>query len=331
MDNKVSISRIAKDLGVSASTVSRALSGKGRISESTKQKIVEYLSEKQLVPHTREHHYSDTVTKMITVVLPGEDKFAAMPYFLNIFLSVYDYFSIRGYQVNMIKITPDDISNLVMAVETHVMDGVILTRTVENNNEIRYLQEMEVPFVVIGPYDDSSVMRVDTEIEKACCDLTGALLHKGFNRIAVMCAEKEHYINKVRMKGIMRAHMQNYMVLDKDYVFYHTESENLAEMAIEKVMAGKMDCILCMDDNICMEILRGLRKMNIRVPGQIKIASLHSSPLLEEWYPPVSCIHYDVAALGKEAARVLYVYLTEKKKSPVSMLGYELLMKESTN
>ena len=64
-----------------------------------------------------------------------------MPYFLNIFLSVYDYFAIRGYQVCLIKITTSDISNLVKAVENHVMDGVILSRTVENNDEIVYLKK----------------------------------------------------------------------------------------------------------------------------------------------------------------------------------------------
>ena len=154
MDNKVNISQVAKDVGVSVSTVSRALSGKGRISESTREKINSYLSEKQLIPNTREKRYTDIVTKMISVVLPGEENFASMPYFLNILLSVYDYFSIRGYQVNLIKVTPTDISNLTHAVEEHVMDGVILTRMVENNDEIVYLKQAGVPFVVIGPYDD---------------------------------------------------------------------------------------------------------------------------------------------------------------------------------
>ena len=133
MHNKVNVSQVAKELGVSVSTVSRAISGNGRISQSTKQRVQEYLESKELVPNIREKHYTDVTTRMIAVVLTGEENFASMPYFLNIFLSVYDYFAIRGYQVCLIKITPSDISNLVKAVENHVMDGVILSRTVENN------------------------------------------------------------------------------------------------------------------------------------------------------------------------------------------------------
>lgn len=330
MDNKVNVSQIARELGVSVSTVSRAISGNGRISETTRQKVQDYLATKELIPNIREKRYTDTTTKMIAVVLPGEENFASMPYFLNIFLSVYDYFSIRGYQVCLIKITPTDISNLVKAVEEHVMDGVILSRTVENNDEIVYLKKMGVPFVIIGPYDDPSVLRVDTDNENACCEITNSILHKGLNRIAVMCAERDHKINKIRFRGIMRAHVESHMVLDRDYVFYDTDLPNVAEMAIENTMAAHMDCIICMDDNLCMGILRLLRKKGIEVPGDIKVASLHNSALLDEWYPPISCISFNVGELGREASRLLYVYLTEGKKLPLSILGYEIQMKDST-
>ncbi len=326
----MNVSQIARELGVSVSTVSRAISGNGRISETTRQKVQDYLTTKELVPNIREKHYTDVKTRMIAVVLPGEETFASMPYFLNIFLSVYDYFSIRGYQVCLIKITPTDISNLVKAVEDHVMDGVILSRTVENNDEIIYLKKMGVPFVVIGPYDDPSVLRVDTDNENACCEITNSILHKGLNRIAVMCAEREHKINKIRFRGIMRAHVESHMVLDRDYVFYDTDFSNVAEMAIENTMAAHMDCIICMDDNLCMGILRLLRKKRIEVPGDIKVASLHNSALLDEWYPPISCISFNVGELGREASRLLYVYLTEGKKLPLSILGYEIQMKDST-
>lgn len=331
MDSKVNISQIAKELGMSVSTVSRALSGNGRISSVIRQKIEDYLVENEFVPNVRIKKYTDIHTNMIAVVLPGEEHFASMPYFLNVFLSVYDYFSIRGYQVNLIKITPNDISNLINAVEKHVMDGVILSRTVENNNEINYLKEKGVPFVVIGPCDDESVLRVDTDNENACCEITNSILHKGLNRIAVMGAEVEHKINRIRLNGVIRAHVESHMLLDRDFIFYNTDSVNIAEMAIEKVMAAGMDCILCMDDNLCMVILRLLRKMKIEMPRDIKVASLHNSSLLDEWYPSISCIYVDVDELGREASRILYVYLTEKKKTPHSILGYEIQMKDSTN
>lgn len=331
MKRKVNISRIAKDMGVSVSTVSRALSGNGRVSEETRQEILEYLGSKQLVPNTRERHYTDIKTNIVAVTVPEEGNFVFMPYFQHTFFSIYDFFSIRGIQVIPIKISANNISYLKKAVEDHVMDGVILSRRVENVEEISYLKEQGVPFVLIGDIDDPGIVQVGADNEQATCDLISALIHKGYYRMAVLCAEKMQPINQARLKGLVNAHTNNYMVLDQDYVFYDADSEDIAELAIEKILAAKMDAIICMDDNICMNVLKILQKRHIEIPQRIKLASLHNSPLLEAWNPSITCVNYDVDELGKEAARMLYTLLIEGKKLPRSVMGYEVQMKESTN
>ena len=318
-------------MGMSVSTVSRALSGNGRVSEETRQEVLDYLVNKQLVPNTREKHYTDTTTNIIAVTVPEEGNFVFMPYFQHVFFSVYDFFSIRGIQVIPIKISAKNISYLKRAVEDHVMDGVILSRRVENMEEINYLKEQGVPFVLIGEIDDSEIVQVGSENEQATYDLVSALIHKGCYKMAIMCAEKKQPINQKRLKGLMNAHADNYMVLNQDFVFYDTDSEDIAELAIEKILAANLDAIICMDDNICLTVLRILQKRRISIPQEIKVASLHNSPILEAWNPPITCVNYDVDELGKEAARMLHTLLLEKKKLPKTIMGYEVQMKESTN
>ena len=148
--------------------------------------------------------------------------------------------------------------------------------------------------------------------------------------MALMCAEKKDPINVRRFKGIMDAHVENYMVLNREFIFYDTDCIDIAELAVEKVLAAEIDCILCMDDNICLNILRILQKNGVQIPQKIKVASLHNNKMLETWCPPVTSVNYDVDALGKAASRILYVYLTEQRKMPKVVLGYELQMKEST-
>ena len=316
---------------MSVSTVSRALSGNGRVSEETRQEVLDYLVNKQLVPNTREKHYTDTTTNIIAVTVPEEGNFVFMPYFQHVFFSVYDFFSIRGIQVIPIKISAKNISYLKRAVEDHVMDGVILSRRVENMEEINYLKEQGVPFVLIGEIDDSEIVQVGSENEQATYDLISALIHKGCYKMAIMCAEKKQPINQKRLKGLMNAHADNYMVLNQEFVFYDTDSEDIAELAIEKILAANMDVIICMDDNICLTVLRILQKRRISIPQRIKVASLHNSPILEAWNLAITCVNYDVDELGKEAARMLHTLLVEKKKLPKSIMGYEVQMKESTN
>lgn len=329
--NKVNISKIAYDMGISPSTVSRAISGNGRVSEETRQKIAEYLSENHLIPNTREKRYTDISTNIIAVTVPEEENSAYMPYFQHILFSAYDFFSIRGYQVLPIKTSAKDICNLQAAIEMHVIDGVILSRRIDSLQEINILKEYGVPFVVIGGIDDPAVMQVETDNEHASYDLTSALLHMGYNRMALMCSEKKDPINVKRYKGIMGAHVENYMVLNREFVFYDTDDYDIAELAVERILAADMHCILCMDDNICMNVLRILQKNHIKIPDQIKVASLHNNNMLESWCPPITCVNYDVDAMGKAAGRLLYTYLTEQRKMPNIMMGYEIQMKESTN
>lgn len=331
LKDKVNISKIARDMGLSVSTVSRAISGKGRVSEETRHKISEYLLEKRLIPNTREKRYTDISTNIIAVTVPDEEKFVFMPYFQHILFSIYDFFSIRGYQVLPIKIRPENITNLKTAVDEHIIDGVILSRRVETIHEIDFLRECGVPFVVIGSIDDPDILQIEVDHERASHDLTSALLRMGYYRIAIMCAEKAHPINQKRFKGIMNAHVENYMVLNHDFIFHDTASFDIAELAVEKILAADLDCILCMDDNICLTVLRILQKRHIAIPQKIRIASLHNSEMLEQWCPAITSVNYDTDALGKEAARILYTFLTEHKRVPRIVMGYEVQMKESTN
>ena len=76
------------------------------------------------------------------------------------------------------------------------------------------------------------------------------------------------------------------------------ESNDIAELAVEKILAANLDCILCMDDNICLNVLHILQKRQISIPQTIRIASLHNSGMLEKWCPSITCVNYDVDALA---------------------------------
>lgn len=330
MDKRVNLSKVAKDLGLSVSTVSRALSGSGRVSEETRQRIREYLEDKKLVPNTRKKKYTDVKTNIIAITIPGEEDFFYMPYFQTILSSVYDFFTIRGYSIIFIKTGPDNVEELEQAILNHAMDGVIISRQIDRDDEIELLSGYEVPFVLIGNVDMIDVLQIEFDVSHACFDLTNTLLKMGHHKIAVMGAKKNHPVNQKRLNGIKKAFIKNYMVLDPHYIFWETESDSVAEMAAEQIFEGKIDCIICMDDNICLKMLCILQKMEKKVPDDIRIASLHNSTMLDKWNPPVTCIKYDVHMLGQEAGKLLYTYLTEQKELQSVKLGYQIEMKGST-
>ena len=330
LENKVNLSKIANDLGVSVSTVSRALSGGGRISESTRQKVQDYLEERHLIPNVRKHEYSYIKKNIIAITMPGAEEDNLIPYFKNLLSSVYDYFSARDYQILVLKTGCDDVKDLEEAILEHAMDGVIVSKVIDCGNEIELLKEHGVPFVVIGRTEDEKIAHIEVNEEKACFDLTNTLMKMGYRKMAVFGVDKDKIENKKKIEGMKKACRENQHVLNSKNIFFGLKSDAAIEIAVEKALKEKVECILCVDETICLKTLCVMYKMLVKIPEDICIASLCNSPVLDEWCPPVTCISYDVHKMGKEAGKLLHAILSEKKEVKNVVLDYEIELKGST-
>ncbi|MCH4192013.1 MAG: LacI family transcriptional regulator [Butyrivibrio sp.] len=330
MPKEIGISEIAKELNISATTVSRALSGKGRVGEETKEKILQYIGEHDYVPHVRPEGYAQKNTRNICVTLPGENDFAELPYFHQIMLSIEDYFGSHDYNIIPVKCKATDISLLQKVIQKHKADGVILTRTIENGIDIRYLQEQGVPFVVVGSYDDDSVYQVDVDQQNGCRELTNILLRKGLRKIALFCADATHIVTQSRYRGFLEACQENDLAVNKKYVFDEVGYPEVAARALEDCLKDQIECIICMDDNICVNVLNQLRAENVAVPRDIRIASYYNSSILDIYYPPITALEFNTKELGRVASKMLYDLLCNKEPVRKQKLGYQVILKEST-
>lgn len=329
-NEKTNIYEIAQNLGLSATTVSRALSGKGRVSEATRKRVRDYIAENGIEPSVRSNKYTDKKTGNILVTIPAEKDYALLPYFSQILSSVYDYFTVHGYQVMVAKTSANDIEALKNIIKKHKVDGVILTRTIQDALDIKFLKEREVPFVVTGSYDDKSVHQVDVDQQSGCRDLTSILLRMGVRNIALFCADRTHVVNRSRFKGFLQAYGNDGLEFDQRMIFDNAENPFMAERLTEDMLKKGVECILCMDDNICINVLNTLRKNSVRVPEDIKVAAFYNSQVLNEYYPSISCVEFDIKELGTMASRMLFDILNGEEKNGKIILGYNVVLKEST-
>ncbi len=327
---KAGIKEIAHVLEVSPTTVSRALSGNGRVSADTKRRVLEYIANNDVEPNIRQRRGPERKPGNIVVTVPQEDDYALLPFFSETLSSVYDYFSVYDYRIIYAKTKEDDISALEKIVGQHKADGVILTRIFSNAQDIKYLQEKKVPFVAIGSYDDKSVYQVDVDQQAGCRDLTSVLLRMGIRDIALFCADMTHMVTKGRMKGFLQAYEDNGLDFNPAMVFDNVENPFVVERITEDMLKQGVECILCMDDNICISVLNILRRNEVRVPQDIKVASFYNSQVLNEYYPPISCVDFNIKELGAMASKTLLDMLQGKETARKLTLGYNVILKEST-
>lgn len=324
------IEEVAKALGISKTTVSRAISGKGRVGEATRNQVLNYIKEHNFTPRKHLEKWTDKKTYNICVTLPGEQMFAEMEYFQRILMSIYDFFTIHNYNVIIVKIEPHNIQALKHLIVKHKVDGVILTRSMEEDQAISYLQDKGVPFVVVGSYSDNSVIQIDVNHKEACQELTSILLRMGFERIALLCGDMEQNATKNRLLGCKYAFEVNKITLHPENIYKDVVEPIMTDKVINDIKQKNIQCLLCLDDNICMNVLNKLRRDNIRIPEDIKIASFYNSNLLGEYYPPITCTEFDIKELGITASKLLLDLLNEQEVPSKMMMGYKVILKEST-
>ena len=138
---------------------------------------------------------------------------------------------------------------------------------------IKYLQKEKVPFVVIGSYDDENVYQVDVEQKNACKELTSILIRMGMRKIALFCADMKHVVTQNRYHGFVKAFQENNLSVDTGLIFDEVGYQVVADKVIEDMLKEQVECIVCMDDNICLNVLNKLRRENVSIPEDMKVAS----------------------------------------------------------
>ncbi|OYP41232.1 hypothetical protein CG709_04975, partial [Lachnotalea glycerini] len=193
-----------------------------------------------------------------------------------------------------------------------------------------YLKNQKIPFVVIGSWPEKEVIQVDFDQEGGCKDLAFVLLRMNIKRIACICGDEGHIVTQSRLKGIRDAYREAGVIMEEDLLYTGAVYPSIVEKNVMEILQKKAECILCLDDNICMEVLNALHKNQIKIPKEIKVASCYGSKLLASCYPAVTCLEFDVKEIGGVASKKLLDAINKNADYNKLILGYHVLIKDST-
>src|SRR5574344_2408893 len=171
MNKKITIDDVANALGVSKTTVSRAISGKGRIGAATKARVMAYIEENNYKPNVIAKGLAKQRTFNIAVVWPGDYEVVDLPFFQKCMLGMSETTSENDYDIIISMVKGDDVRQLARIIDNHKVDGVILTRTLVHDAPADYLKRQNIPFVAIGTSEDKSIVQVDNNHFEACREL----------------------------------------------------------------------------------------------------------------------------------------------------------------
>ncbi len=319
---------IARELGVSKSTVSRALSGKGRIGKETRDKIMEYVKETQTSELTGKPAER---TNCIGVVIPADAYCVSIPFFQECLLGICESASMMNYHVQITTGTVNDISGIRSLVENNRIDGAILMRGVEGDMILKYLTEIKFPTGLTGLCKYEDVIQVDTDIVRASENLTDILIGSGYRKFAIVVGSMSYVVNQSRCEGIFDALKNRGLSVENQVFCPNFENTDLIDSVIDNIIYNKVECVICGDDVICTKLMSKLQAEGYRIPKDISIVSLYNSVTLDCFSSAVTAINISARKTGNTIGKQLINYLQGNEYNRVTMLDYEILFRASTN
>jgi len=315
MKAKATLKQIAKELGVSVSTVSKALNDSPEISEQTKVKIKEYAKLKNYKPNVIGLNLKNRKTKTIGVIIPN----ILNSFFAKVFSGIEKVADKKGYNV----ITC--ISNESLEKEVHTLEmlsnGTIDGFILSVSEEAQKLQDYNHFSAIIS--DGTPIVMFDRIADEVDCDKvvvddfdsalnsTQHLINLGCKNIALISSVDNLSVGKLRADGYLKALKDNNIPVNEKIIL-RTDSEDDMKAKIDAIFDNKIDAIFALDENDSVAALRVSLKKGFRVPEDISIIGFADGILASRRLSPsLTTVSQHGIEIGEVAAKKLIERLEE--------------------
>ena len=301
MANVVTKSQIARELGVSVTSVATVLNEKPiRMSPELMRRIVLKAKEMGYNFNSGRNHRSERKEIAYLIVTPRVDpKIQLSGEYLNMLNGIHEAVDGQGYKVSYLGCL--DVEKALKNVSHfHDDSGVVLTLTgYIDERLIEPLQELEVPFVVMGSYEaeKENFNRIIVDYQDAAHKATSALIQAGAKRILCVLGQWSKRINRSTYKGYKTALDAANIPLYPELVQSYDDQPRFIPIKLE-TMGIEYDGVVS-GATTAFEFSIAARTKGIRVPEDLKIISTRDDELLTKVAPAISCMRLDQQAYGE--------------------------------
>lgn len=335
----VTIKDIAKALGISTSTVSRALRDSHEISPETKQLVLDCAEKLNYHPNPIALSLKERRSRSIGVVVAE----IANNFFSQVINGIESIAYDRGYNV-IISQTRESYDREVMDLQylaSRSVDGLLISLSTETNdlNHLKSLHDKGLPIVFFDRItEEINTHKVIVDNFKGAYDATEHLIRNGHKRIGVLANSEFLSITHERVAGYKEALIRNGIKVDENYIqhcFYGGMIFEEIEDAVNKLftLKNKPDAIFTSSDKLTTGCLKTLKRRGLKVPDDISVVGFSNSDIAELIDPPLTVVRQPAYEMGKAATELL-LQLVESKR-PVKefekrIMTPELQVRESS-
>lgn len=326
MKPKITLKQIAKDLGLSVSTVSKALSDSHEIGTLTKKRVQEYAKLQNYKPNTMAKNLKNQRTNTIGVIIPN----ILNPFFAKVFSGIEKTANDKGYNV----ITY--ISNESHAKEKQAMDllsngtvdGFILSVAEESqtknvSSHFKEILREGMPIVMFDrTMDDISCDKVIVDDFESSHEAVNHLIKLGCKKVALLSCIDNLSVGKLRALGYERALQDHKRSIDDSLVIKTDSNEDFDDRLKKLLATGSVDGILAVDEHASTMAMKLAIQNGIKIPEQLCVIGFADGVWSRRLTPSLSTISQHGPEIGAEAAKLLI----EKLERKVDIHSYKTIV-----
>jgi DNA-binding LacI/PurR family transcriptional regulator len=331
---QVTIKDIARELGISPSTVSKALKGHPDISSATKKAVIELVDRWNYKPDPIALSLKSGLSKTIGVIVPE-----IVHYFFSTVISgIEDLAYDSGYHVMFCQ-SNESYEREVKAVETLLssrVDGILvsLCKVTRNFDHFRKIIENHIPLVYFDRICDKiETDRVIVDDEAGAFEGVNHLIKSGCREIVHLSGPMNLLIAKNRMEGYIRALRENNMQVRNENIIKCDTAEEAREVVPDLFSRARIpDGIFAVNDLTAVEAMKVVKNKGYRVPADVSLVGFTSGMISDLTDPTLTSVEQHGYIVGKEAVRLLINRLESKEEMPfqTTIIKTELVIKGST-
>lgn len=332
---QITIKDIARELGISPSTVSRALKNHPDIGAKTKELVRELANKYHYKPNAIALSLRSSKTHMIGVIIPKVVHF----FFSSVISGIEHVANEFGYNVMICQSDENEDREItsIQSLTSARVDGILASVSKDTTDYIHYkeLLDNKLPLV----FFDRAIAELNTD-KVVIDDVDGAftatehLILKGCKKIVHLAAPQNLLIGQRRKEGYLKALKKHGIPVDENLI-HKCDSREEALVVMRKIYESgiRPDGVFAVNDLTATGVLKVVKQFGYTVPQDVKVVGFSDGFVATVTDPTLTTIDQHGFEMGKQAAQLLLdrINKTIDNYSPITkIIPTNLIVREST-
>jgi LacI family transcriptional regulator len=317
MDN-VNLKKLAEELNLAISTVSRALRDSHEISQETKDRVKTLAAKLGFQPNPHASSLRQNKSKTIAVIVPEIQN----NFFAQVMSGVEEVAQLKGYHV-LIYLTHEDQSrekDILNILRNGRVDGIMISvsNTTASFEHLEAYRESGMPLVFFDRICESiEVPRVTTDDAEASFKATEHLIKRGCKKIVFLSMSSDLSISRRRKSGYLKA-LTKYDLAGNEMTVECGANDEANRKKIRELLQSKQkpDGVFAAVEKFAVNTYEVCQELHIAVPQQLKVISFSNLSAAALFDPPLSTIVQPAYEIGKAATAILFKIVEKKLLLP---------------